>query len=117
MSVDRDPSLDTLLDLDGQMLFVDPEGGHWVKFVVTRVPASPEKPHGLDYSLTLHEPSGERLVGFDNAHPVARQKRGAPQDHRHRRSTIRTYEYRDAATLLADFWAAADAVLRNRGVI
>ena len=44
MSVDRDPSLDTLLDLDGQMLFVDPEGGHWVKFVVTRVPASPEKP-------------------------------------------------------------------------
>ncbi len=44
MSEDRDPSLDTLLDLDGQVLVVDPEGGHWVKFVVTRVPASPEKP-------------------------------------------------------------------------
>ncbi|GAB5378057.1 MAG: hypothetical protein AcusKO_45190 [Acuticoccus sp.] len=58
MSGHRDPGLDTLLDLDGQMLFVDPEGGHWVKFVVTRVPASPDKPHGLDYSLTLHGPSG-----------------------------------------------------------
>lgn len=72
MSEDRDPSLDTLLDLDGQVLVVDPEGGHWVKFIVTRIPASPEKPHGLDYSLTLHGPSGERLVGFDNAHPVGR---------------------------------------------
>ena len=42
--------------------------------------------------------------GFDNAHPVARQKRGDPQDHRHRLRSIRPYEYRDAATLLADFW-------------
>ena len=33
-----------LLDLDGQVLVVDPAGGHWVRFVVTRVPASPEKP-------------------------------------------------------------------------
>ena len=54
MSEDRDPNLDTLLDLDGHVLVVDPEGGHWVKFVVARVPASPEKPHGRDYSRTLH---------------------------------------------------------------
>ena len=54
------------------MLVVDPEGGHWARFVVTRVEATPEKPHGLDYSLTLHGPDGERLVGFDNAHPVGR---------------------------------------------
>jgi hypothetical protein len=98
----RDPTLDVLLDLDGQVLVVDPEGGHWVRFVVTPVPVSPEKPHGIDYSLTLHGPEGERLVGFDNAHPVARQKRD---------------EYRDAATLLADFWTTVDAVLRERGVI
>ena len=85
--------------------------------VVTRVPVSPEKPHGIDYSLTLHGPEGERLVGFDNAHPVARQKRGDPQDHRHRLRSIRAYEYQDAATLLADFWEAVDTVLRERGVI
>ena len=99
----RDSSLDVLLDLDGQVLVVDPEGGHWVRFVVTRVVVSPAKPHGLDYSLTLHGPDGERQAGFDNAHPVAWQKLGEPQDHRHRLRTIRKYEYRDAATLLEDF--------------
>ena len=48
---------------------------------------------------------------------VARQKRGEPQDRRHRLRAIRTYEYNDAATLLADFWVTVDAVLRERGVI
>jgi hypothetical protein len=114
---ERDPALDALLDLDGQVLVVDPDGGHWVRFVVTSVQASPEKPHGLDYSFTLHGPDGERLVGFDNAHPVGDQRRGGPQDHRHRLRTVRAYDYRDAATLLADFWSTVDAVLRERGVI
>jgi hypothetical protein len=44
----RDPTLDVLLDLDGQVLVVDPLGGHWVRFVVTRVPESAEKLHGID---------------------------------------------------------------------
>ena len=117
MTEPRDPTLDVLLDLDGQVLVVDPAGHHWVRFGVTRVPVSADKPHGLDYSLTLHGPDGERLVGFDNAHPVANQKRGAPQDHRHRLRTVKAYEYRDAAGLLADFWATVDAVLREKGVI
>jgi hypothetical protein len=70
------------------------------------------------FSWWTHKgPDGEQLVGFDNAHPVGRQKRGEPQDHRHRLRSIRPYEYRDAATLLADFWTMVDAVLRERGVI
>ena len=117
MAAPRDPTLDVLLDLNGQVLVVDPAGGHWVRFVVKRVPASPEKPHGIDYSLTLHGPDGERLVGFDNAHPVAPRKRGDSQDHRHRLQAVGTYEYQDAATLLADFWEMVDAVLRQRGII
>lgn len=116
MTEPPDPTLDLLLDLDGQVLVVDPQGNHWVRFVATRVPVSPEKPHGIDDSLTLHGPDGERLVGFDNAHPVGRQKRGERQDNRHRLRSIRPYDYQDAATLLADFWEAVDAVLRNRGV-
>ena len=112
----RDPSLDALLDLDGEVLVVDPAGGHWVKFVVTEVPVSPEKPHGLDYALTLHGPDGVRLAGFDNAHPVGGRKRGEPRDHRHRLRTARPYDYQDAATLLADFWEMVDAVLKERGV-
>jgi Family of unknown function (DUF6516) len=117
MASPRDPTLDVLLELDGQVLVVDPEGGHWVRFIVTRVPVSEAKPHGLDYSLTLHGADGARLVGFDNAHSVAPQKRGEAQDHRHRLRAIRPYAYQDAATLLADFWSTVDAVLRERGVI
>jgi hypothetical protein len=113
----RDPTLDVLLDLDGQAFVVDPEGNPRVRFVVTRVPVSAEKPHGLDYSLTLHGPENQWLVGFGNAHPVAKQALGRPQDHRHRLRTIRPYDYRDAATLLGDFWSTVDAVLRERGVI
>ena len=112
----HDPMLDVLLDLDGQVLIVDPEGGHWVRFTITRVPVSSEKPHGLDYALTLHGPDGERLLGFDNAHPAGGQRIGDPRDYRHRLRTVKPYEYRDAATLLADFWAEVDAVLKERGV-
>jgi len=113
----HDPTVEVILDLDAQVLVVDPAGDHWVRFVVTRVPVSPEKPHGIDYSLTLHGPDGGRLVGFDNAHPVGRRRRGEPQDHRHRLRTIGAYEYTDAATLLSDFWSVVDAVLRERGVL
>ncbi len=113
----HDPALDTLLDLNGLTLVVDSRGGHWVRFVVTRVVATPEKPHGLDYSLTLHGKNGERLVGFDNAHPVGKLKRGDPQDHRHHIRTVKAYEYRDAATLLSDFWKEVEAVLKEKGVL
>jgi hypothetical protein len=113
----HDPALDALLDLNGITLVVDPKGVHWVKFVVTQVAATPEKPHGLDYSLRLHRPDGERLIGFDNAHPKGKQRRGDPQDHRHRFRTVKAYDYIDAATLLADFWAEVDAVLKEKGVL
>ena len=120
--MERDPSLDALLELDGQVLVIDPETRHWVRFAVRRVPASEAKPHGLDYSLTLHGPDGERLMGFDNAHQVRGGsgpggKAGSTFDHKHGLKAVRPYEYKDAATLLADFWAAVDAVLREKGIV
>jgi hypothetical protein len=30
---------------------------------------------------------------------------------------VKSYDYQDAATLLADFWQAVDAVLKERGAI
>jgi len=36
---------------------------------------------------------------------------------KHRLKTVRPYEYEDAATLLADFWSAVDAVLREKGIV
>ena len=116
---DRDPGLNTLLDLHSQTLFVD-EVGQWVKFLVVRTEATAERPHGLSYSLTLHAPDGKRLVGFDNAHAVMEgrgpgRRQSGEHDHRHRLRTIRSYEYMDAATLLEDFWKEVDEALRERG--
>ena len=111
----HDPGLETLLELDGVTLVIEPEKGYWVKFVVNKVPVSQGKPHGIDYSLSLHGPDGERLVGFDNAHPVGSQRKGGPQDHRHRVRRVLPYDYADAATLLADFWTEVDNYLKGAG--
>ena len=115
---DRDHGLDPLLDLDGQTFFVDEDGRYWVKFDVRTCPVSDERPHGIRYSLTLHGPKGERLVGIDNAHPVsgvAGQARKAHQrvDHKHRLENVKPYGYRDAVPLLADFWREVDDVLKG----
>ncbi len=69
MAESRDPGLDALLPFDGEVFFIA-DGKYYVKLVVKTVPPTPERPHGLNYSLTLHGEQGERLVGFDNAHPV-----------------------------------------------
>jgi len=117
--MNRDPSLDALLDLDGHVFIVDEKANFWVKFEVRRIEPTADKPHGLDYSLTLHNSDGERLVGFDNAHAVTGSgpaRKRQTWDHKHRLKTVRPYEYRDAAALLADFWAAVDAILRERGI-
>lgn len=81
-----------------------------------QVPATVGKPHGLDYTLTLHGPDGERLVGFDNAHRIAGQRDRAVKDHKHRLHTVRAYDYTDAAALLAAFWKEVESVMREKGV-
>ena len=91
-----------------------------MKFEVRRVEVTSERPHGIRYSLTLHAPDGTRLAGFDNAHP-ARDSRSpgarkrAESDHRHQQNTVRPYDYRDAGTLISDFWWEVDGVLKQRG--
>ena len=123
LSIFQDHSLDTLLELDGQKLAIDEAGRYWVTFAVARITPSPDRPHGLNYALTLYDrKTGERLVGFDNAHAVAPTKGpGGRQrqkfDHKHRLRTIQPYDYQDAATLIAGFWQAVDLVLKEKGVI
>jgi hypothetical protein len=46
-----------------------------------------------------------------------RGRSAVSRDHCHRLRTIKAYDHRDAATLLADFWGTVDTVLRERGVI
>jgi hypothetical protein len=56
-----------LLAFDGRIHHL--ERGYWLKFEVKRTKPVPERQHGLRYSLTLHGPDGNRLMGFDNAFP------------------------------------------------
>lgn len=38
------------------------------------------------------------------------------QDHKHRLRTVRPYDYKTAAGLVADFWTEVEAVMREKGV-
>jgi hypothetical protein len=113
--------LEFLLAFDGRIHHL--EEGYWIKFEIERVKPTKERPHGLSYSFTLHGPDGVRLVGFDNAHGVSarggRFKRKPPaSDHWHRTETDpgRPYEFKDAETLIDDFFDEVERVLNERGV-
>ena len=74
-----------------------------------------------ELSLTLHEPGGRRVFGIDNAHPLRSTRApsgraSTAQDHLHRDDTVRPYAYRDAESLLEDFWSEVDAILKERGI-
>jgi hypothetical protein len=60
--------LEVLLAFDGRRHRC--AGGYYAKFEIKRVVPTRQRPHGLRYSLTLHDPAGTRLVGFGNAHGV-----------------------------------------------
>lgn len=116
-----DSGLQYLLGLDGN-IEVQNEAGYWIKMKVAQVPATPERPHGINYSLTLHAPDNRRLMGFDNAHAVrpmgSRFKHAGksfPYDHQHRHAMDEgvLYEFDTAYQLLSDFYSAVDRVLRE----
>jgi len=113
--------LEFLLAFDGRIHHLGE--GYWIKFEIERVNSTRERPHGLSYSFTLHAPDGTRLVGFDNAHGVAatgsRFKRKPPaSDHWHRTKDDpgRPYQFKDAETLIDDFFDEAERVLGERGI-
>jgi hypothetical protein len=109
--------LETLLDLAGSI--IDQGSGYWIKIDAWVVEPMDEVPHGIRYALTLHEPNGKRILGYDNAHavkPAGRFKfagQRLPYDHRHRHSSDKgiPYTFVDAHQLLSDFFAEVDRVL------
>ena len=113
--------LEFLLAFDGRIHHL--EEGYWIKFEIERVSATKQRPHGLSYSFTLHAPDGTRLIGFDNAHGVL--AKGSPfkpkplaKDHWHRTETDpgRPYQFKDAETLIGDFFDEVEQVLGERGI-
>ena len=113
----RDVAIDTLLDLHGSIL--DQGNGYWIKLEAWRVEMSDRIPHGIRYSLTLHEPYGKRILGYDNAHAVKSPGKSRYSgrimafDHRHRHASDKgvPYEFKDVQQLLEDFFADVDRVL------
>lgn len=111
----HDPGLETLLDLDGEVFMVGK--GYWTKFKACRVEQSEQRPHGIRYSLTLHDRSNQRVLGFDNTHGVKpkRKKFGARKvtwDHKHTGEKVEYYEFESAGQLMEDFWAEVDHILK-----
>jgi hypothetical protein len=84
----HDPALDTLLDLDGITLVVDPKGGHWV---VCGYAGSGDGGEAAWAGLLAHAARTEwRAAGW------IRQRTSCGE--------------------AADFWTEVDAVLKQRGV-
>ena len=106
--------LDVLLQLDSEIFPMD--CGYWTKIKAKRVVTNEHIPHGIKYSLTLHNPSNVRILGYDNAHAIKpkRKKYGAKRvvwDHRHERKIVEPYEFENAAQLLEDFWVDVEKIL------
>lgn len=110
---ETDHELDFLLSLDGSEFRL--LSGYVTKIEAHIVAATTNRPQGVKYSLTLHDPSGHRIYGMDNAHAVGRE---IEYDHRHlygRRKMV-PYRYRGAAELLTDFYREVERILGERGV-
>ncbi|MCK8781769.1 DUF6516 family protein [Rhizobium sp. NTR19] len=81
-----------LLILDRKLLLND---GRIIQMKVWRLPeASPERPHGLKYSLFFGRP-GQRIVGYDNE--------AGKGDHRHYGKREEPYSFSSLQQLIADF--------------
>ncbi len=103
--------LKNLLELNGEIIVFD--NGMWAKFVAIRLEPDDARPHGISYSLTLHDKTGERVFGIDNAHPVRATadpagKRNKSSDHLHRGKATHPYKFVDAEKLIEDFWAGVE---------
>ena len=110
----EDTGIATLIDLHDQI--IDQGNGYWIKIEAWRVESSAFVPHGIRYSLTLHEPYGKRILGYDNAHAVKPPKKfkfagmRLPYDHKHRHVSDKgePYAFADAHQLLSDFFQEVD---------
>lgn len=111
-----DSGLDTLLDLNGEMFPM--ENGYWTKFEARKVEPNIHIPHGIKYSLTLHDDQNRRILGYDNAHGIKPERRRFAArrtiwDHKHDREKIEQYEFESAGKLMEDFWNDVHEVLKR----
>ena len=120
--MEEDNTIENLLELDGIKYVIDECWGIWVKFEVKLIEPSHARPHGIKYSLSLHDRSNKRMMGFDNAHAIeyGRKTNVAPKrvyDHWHRDESDngKPYDYKNAGKLMEDFWKEVNKIIKNLG--
>jgi hypothetical protein len=114
---------DYILDLHRQKIGYD--NGYWVTIRAVRIEPDDGRPHGLQYSLTLHDENDDRILGYDNSHgvdvatgPAKRLKRPNPFDHIDRRGKRSVpYKFTTPFKLVADFFTEVEKILREEGVL
>lgn len=82
------------------------EEGWRIIIKIWKVPASRTSPDGIDYSLSLLSPEGDRVVGYDNHWPKGH--------HRHVLAEEGPYTYSGIDALVADFKTDITMVRRRR---
>lgn len=112
--------LENLVSLHGVTYVIDEDLGLWVKFEAKRVSPTEDRPHGVRYSLTLHNRSNKRIMGFDNSHAIEHGGKqnvapGRVFDHYHRdeKDNGRPYHYENAEKLMVDFWKEVDRKVKE----
>lgn len=96
------------------------EKGYWTRFEVRLVQAGRHIPHGIKYSLTLHDSNNRRILGYDNAHGIKVRKgifnaTTSEWDHKHERNKVKIYAFASAGELLTDFWQDVDNIIKHAG--
>lgn len=102
------PGLEVLLDLHGEIFPMGDEG-YWTKFEAWKVEPTENIPHGIRYSLTLHDRHNQRVLGYDNAHAIKSQRKNfmakkKTWDHKHKMEKVEDYEFESPGKLMEDFW-------------
>lgn len=105
------------MDLNGSQYHFG--SGYWTKIEVHKVKKDRNIPHGISYSLTLHDRNNNRVVGFDNAHAhkfkPKKKKYGARKffwDHKHELEKVSPYEFESPGQLIDDFWKAVKKITK-----
>ena len=116
IKMERDQGLDLLLEAQTDQFWVSND--YWIKVEVQQVVPSEQRPHGIRYTMTLHDKYNQRVMGYDNAHAVQpKRKKYAGKlrtwDHKHPSKTPTTihYEFVSAFQLLEDFYRDVNQIV------
>lgn len=114
----RDYGMEHLLNLNGFESHFS--NGYWYKIEARLVIADKHRPHGIRYTLTLHDNYGKRIFGMDNKHVPAYKRKGyhgriVEYDHLHKTTQDKgtPYTFINAEQLLIDFWKHVDEIMSD----